>query len=176
MDLEDTYLKHKDEGIGIGKVSFGVITLSTSRSKNIKIRDIAIDIIKTLLEEAGHEVSEYRVIADDIEQLRSTIKEFLNIGVDAIITTGGTGLSKTDVTIAAVKPLCEKDIDGFGELFRYLSYKEIGSASLLSMTYAGILKDTPIFCLPGSPKGVRLALSELLIPEILHVVKHLRTG
>ncbi|MCW4020201.1 MAG: molybdopterin-binding protein, partial [Candidatus Bathyarchaeota archaeon] len=93
---------------------------------------------------------------------------------DAVITSGGTGISPTDVTIEAVQPLLEKELHGFGELFRTISYKKIGSAAVLTRAIAGVAKGKIVFCLPGSPQSVSLALEELILTEAGHIMKHTR--
>ena len=95
-------------------------------------------------------------------------------GVDAIITTGGTGITSRDSTYEAVVGLFEKRLDGFGEIFRMLSFNDIGSAAMLSRACAGIARGTAIFILPGSENAVRLAMSRLILPELGHVVRELR--
>ena len=95
-------------------------------------------------------------------------------GVDVVITTGGTGITSRDSTYEAIVGLFEKRLDGFGEIFRMLSYGEIGSAAMLSRACAGIARGTAIFILPGSENAVRLALTKLILPEIGHVVRELR--
>jgi len=94
----------------------------------------------------------------------------LATGCDVIILNGGTGLAPTDITIEAVNPRLEKRLEGFGELFRQLSFQKIGSAAMLSRAIAGTCKDTLVFCLPGSPEAVDLALNGLIIPEVGHMV------
>jgi molybdenum cofactor biosynthesis protein B len=95
-----------------------------------------------------------------------------NAGVDATVFCGGTGITPTDVTIETVSPFLEKTLPGFGEIFRRLSFDEIGSAALLSRALAGVAKGKAIFCLPGSPHAVEMALTNIIIPEAGHIVKH----
>ena len=90
-----------------------------------------------------------------------------------VITTGGTGIARRDVTIEAVKPLLSKEMDGFGELFRFLSYEDVGTRAVLSRALGGSIGDKAIFVLPGSPGAVRLAMKKLIIPEAGHVTKEL---
>jgi molybdenum cofactor biosynthesis protein B len=95
---------------------------------------------------------------------------FSNRDVDALIITGGTGLSSTDVTFEAISPLVDREIPGFGEIFRKISFDEIGSAAIMSRAFAGTVKGKAVFCLPGSPNGVRTAMEKLILPELGHIV------
>ncbi len=117
-------------------------------------------------------MSKYSLVSDDKCSLTSTVNEAADSDVDIIITTGGTGLSKADVTIESITPLFEKKIPGFGELFRYKCIEQIGSSVILTRADAGTFKGKAIFCLPGSPSAVELALGEIIIPETGHIIKH----
>jgi molybdenum cofactor biosynthesis protein B len=124
-----------------------------------------------LLTEAGHTVSEREIVVDD----RATIAALVRAGIanreiDAIILTGGTGIAPRDVTYEAVRDLLEKPLDGFGELFRSLSYAEIGSAAMLSRAIGGVVGQTVVFALPGSTKAVELGIRKLIGPELGHIV------
>lgn len=115
------------------------------------------------------------MIPDDRKHLRETLIEVSGRkDVDALILSGGTGIAPRDVTIEVVDEHLDKKIDGFGELFRYLSYLEIGSAAMLSRAIAGVYQGKPVICLPGSVDATRLALTRLIIPEIGHLVRHAR--
>jgi len=94
--------------------------------------------------------------------------------VDAIITCGGTGINPSDVTIETLEPILEKELPGFGELFRHLSYQEIGSAAVMTRAVAGVAKGKVIFCLPGSPNAAKLCLEKLILPETGHIILHAR--
>ncbi len=105
--------------------------------------------------------------------IQKTMREMLNSPkIDAIISTGGTGITPADVTIEAVRPLIEKELPGFGELFRHLTFQDIGSAAVLSRALAGVAKGKAVFCLPGSPHAVKLCLERLILPETAHIVLH----
>jgi molybdenum cofactor biosynthesis protein B len=106
--------------------------------------------------------------------IKGAIHRALESDADVIITSGGTGLASKDVTIESVTPLFDKEIPGFGELFRFKSIGQIGSSVILSRAAAGLLKGKVIFCVPGSPNAVELALSEIILPETGHLVKHAR--
>ena len=152
-------------------VSCAVITVSDSRTPEND--DSGKSIIK-LLEKNNHKIINYSIIKDNKKSINEKINQLiLNEKINAIITNGGTGIAKKDVTIEAIKPLFEKELAGFSSLFAKLSYDTIGSAAVLSRAAAGIVNKKIIFCLPGSPEAVELAMNKLLLPEIGHIVKHL---
>lgn len=156
----------------------GIITVSSSRFKKYG----ALRGIESLgdFDESGMEIysafkdvaKDYALVSDDIEMIRGALFEVLK-NTDVCIITGGTGLSPSDVTVEAVKPLFTKEIEGFGEIFRMLSYQEIGSSALLSRATAGLIKDKIVFCLPGSKKAVKLAVN-IIKPAIGHMLVHAR--
>lgn len=148
-------------------VGCAVITVSTSRSKGGD--DRSGDIIRGLLSSGGHKIVESKIIPDSPERVEGAIK---SSGADAIIFTGGTGLTKTDGTVDVARKLFTKEIEGFGELFRLLSYSESGSGALLSRATAGLVGSKVVFCLPGSPDACGLAMKRLVLPELAHIVKH----
>ena len=118
---------------------------------------------------------EARLVADEAEALRAAVEAALaQSAVDVVVVTGGTGLAPRDVTLEAVSPLFDKTIDGFGELFRRLSYDEIGPAAMLSRAAAGITRGRALFLLPGSPAAVRLAMEKLILPELAHLLAQAR--
>jgi molybdopterin adenylyltransferase len=160
--------------------SFGLITISTSRyekHKNSSLPEEADDLsgkaMRNLLEASGHKVPFYMLVPDERNSIINAILTALDSPLDLIITSGGTGLAPKDLTIESVTPLFEKEIPGFGELFRYKSLEEIGTSVILTRTAAGIIKGKAVFCLPGSPNAVKLALSKIIIPEAGHVVRHI---
>src|SRR5690606_36268455 len=110
---------------------------------------------------------------DEVEAIRRTVLRFAE-RVDFIVVSGGTGMTPRDVTIEACRPLFSKELEGFGELFRMLSYQEIGSAAVMSRAAAGAMGRTMVFCLPGSKAAVRLATERLILPEIRHLISHIR--
>jgi molybdenum cofactor biosynthesis protein B len=124
-----------------------------------------------LLLAAGHEVREREIVHDDRAAIASLLRAGVsNPEIDAVILTGGTGIARRDVTCEVVAGLLEKTLDGFGELFRALSYDEIGSAAMLSRAIGGSVGRTAIFALPGSTKAVELGVSRLIAPELGHVI------
>ena len=162
------------------KVGFAVVICSSSRFEAIKLMkqvdDPSGDLIVELLKKAGHKVVFRTLVSDDRVLIEQSVGKALGMkDVDAIVTCGGTGVSLSDITIETVKPLLRKTLPGFGELFRRLSYDEIGSAALLSRALAGIPdKGKVIFCIPGSPQAVKLCLEKLILPEAGHIIKHAR--
>ena len=133
------------------------------------------ETIVKLLEGAGHKIIYSNIIPDDPDFIKTNLERIVKMpNVDAVISCGGTGIAKTDVTIETIVPLLDKDLPGFGELFRKLSYEDIGSAAIMTRATSGLINGKVIFCLPGSPQAVEVALKNLIIPEIGHMVKHAR--
>ena len=154
------------------RVRLAVLTISDTRTPE---NDTGGDTIVELMRGAGHEIVERRIVRDDAARIRTELVNLLaRPNVDAIITTGGTGISARDTTYEVVDRMLEKKLDGFGEIFRVLSYEEIGAAAILSRAVAGTVGTRLVACLPGSRNAVRLAVEKLLVPEISHVVFELR--
>jgi molybdenum cofactor biosynthesis protein B len=147
-----------------------VLTISDTRTPET---DTSGRAIAALLEAAGHIVARRQILRDEPDQVRAAVQADLG-AVDAIITTGGTGITSRDSTYEAIAGLLEKRLDGFGELFRALSYEEIGSAAMMTRAMAGVARRTVIFMLPGSENAVRLAMTKLIVPEFGHVIRELR--
>jgi molybdopterin adenylyltransferase len=146
-----------------------VLTISDTRTE---ANDSSGDAIVELLSAAGHHLAGRRIVKDDPAALRGALRS--KTEADAIITTGGTGITIRDSTYDAISAMLDKQLDGFGELFRMLSYAEIGSAAIMSRACAGTLGRTAVFSLPGSEHAVRLAMTKLILPELGHVVRELR--
>lgn len=149
-----------------------VITVSDTRTEDTDTGGrAAVD----LLTAAGHHVAGKVIVKDDASLVRSTVeRQLTNADVDVIITTGGTGISSRDTTFEAVSALLEKRLDGFGELFRMVSYQDIGAAAMMSRATAGLAAGHIVVCLPGAEAAVRLAIEKLLLPEIGHLVQQAR--
>jgi len=148
-----------------------ILTVSDTRTATT---DRSGDAIVELLTDAGHRVVGRAIIRDEPREVATTVAEQLANGdVQVLITTGGTGLTSRDSTYEAIDALLEKRLDGFGELFRMLSYHDIGPAAMLSRACAGTARGTFVAVLPGSEAAVRLAVSKLLIPELGHIVQQL---
>lgn len=150
-----------------------VITVSDSRTEDT---DKSGKLMKEMLVSAGHKIVDYVIVKDEAEPIKDEVlKGCSNPDIDVVLTNGGTGIAKRDVTIETVQSLFDKEIPGFGEIFRILSYQEdIGSAAILSRAAAGVVNDSAVFSTPGSTGAVRLAMEKLIIPEIGHVVRELK--
>jgi molybdopterin adenylyltransferase len=154
------------------RVRVAILTISDTRTPET---DTGGDTADELMRGAGHEVVERSIIRDEASSIRTELVGLLaRSDVDAVVTTGGTGISARDTTYEVVDRMLEKKLDGFGEIFRVLSYEEIGAAAILSRALAGAVGPKFIACLPGSRNAVRLAVEKLLAPEISHVVFELR--
>jgi molybdenum cofactor biosynthesis protein B len=153
-------------------VSIGaaVLTISTSRNEG---NDKSGAIIRDLFTRENISVFVYQIVPDDKRSIQYAVLEALaNDGVNCIVLNGGTGITYDDCTIEAVEPLLHKCIEGFGELFRHLSYADIGTRSLLSRATAGIIDQKAVFCIPGSTGAVTLAMESIILPEIKHILTH----
>ena len=145
-----------------------MLTVSDTRTE---ATDSGGALLVELLEAADHPVPWRRIVPDDVEAIRTALDEALGLEeVRAVVLTGGTGVAPRDVTPEAVEPLLERRMPGFGEIFRQLSYQEIGSAALLSRAFAGVCRGRPIFALPGSRGAIRTAMEKLILPELGHLV------
>ena len=146
-----------------------VLTVSDTRTES---NDTSGGAIADLLAAAGHVVAGRAIVKDEADLVRSTIvRQFANPDVQVIITTGGTGITSRDSTYEAISGLLQKRLDGFGELFRTLSYQQIGAAAMMSRACAGLAVGHIVVSLPGSEAAVRLAMERLLIPELGHLVQ-----
>ncbi len=175
--MSETSKKHKEKAPR--SLNFAIVTISTSRYEESQagkpVTDESGDLILKTLKNNGHTVAMQRLITDNKAIIQETIRKMLNSPkVDVIISTGGTGITPADITIEAVRPVLEKELPGFGELFRHLTYQEIGSAAVMSRAIAGVSKGKAIFCLPGSPHAVKLCLERLILPEAAHIILHAR--
>ncbi len=148
-------------------VTCAVITVSDTRTE---ANDTSGQAMRELLEQGGHRVAFYTIVKDEPAQIRSLLNRLAQEGqVQAALLNGGTGIAKRDSTYEAVVGMLEKKLDGFGELFRMLSYQEIGAAAMLSRAVAGAHGNLLIFCTPGSTPAVRLAMERLIVPELAHL-------
>ena len=153
-------------------VTVHVITVSDTRTTET---DTGGRAIADLLAAAGHVVSGRTILRDEPAEVRATVASLVaDPSVDAVITTGGTGISSRDGTCEALDGIIQKRLDGFGELFRMLSYQEIGAAAMLSRATAGLARRTIVIALPGSEHAVRLAMDKLVLPELGHLVREAR--
>lgn len=172
-------VKHKEEALKeVKEVKVAIIVVSTSRYEK-KIRgepfeDESGEIAKKIIEKYGYTVTCKEIVPDDKGIIQMWAKKRIEEGDDAIIFIGGTGLSKTDLTYEAIMEILEKEMEGFGEIFRMLSYREIGSAAIMSRATAGILNGRLLVAIPGSPNAIPIALEKLLLPELRHIIFHAR--
>ena len=149
-----------------------VLTVSDTRTPDT---DTSGRAIRALLEEAGHTVTAHAIVKDEPAQVTSAVRaQLADERTRVIITTGGTGVSSRDGTFEAIDALLDKRLDGFGELFRMLSYAEIGAAAMLSRATAGVAGRRVLFSVPGSTAAVDLAMTKLILPQLGHIVGLLR--
>jgi len=167
--VSDAVREHKQHAPT--RLRFAIVTMSDSRSP---AQDASGDLIASLAQAAGHEVGMRTLVKDDAASIRAAFERALASEADLVVGTGGTGFAPRDVTPDAVAPLLERAIPGFGELFRALSFQEVGSAAMASRAEAGIARGKPVFLLPGSTKACRLAMERLILPEAGHLVGLLR--
>lgn len=166
IDLREEYKQNEGHQIAI-------LTISDTRTEE---SDKGGTLVWQLAEESGVKIVEKVICKDDELAIRQALAHWFKMPeVDAIITTGGTGIAKRDCSIEAIQPLFTKEMTGFGELFRYVSYTEdIGTKAMLSRAVAGVAHDKMIFVLPGSTGAVRLAMTKLILPELDHIVRELK--
>jgi len=159
--------RHKAAAAG-RVASCGVLTVSDSRTRET---DSGGEMIQRALVDRGHRVARYDIVKDEPEEIRQCLEEWIaSAEIQVILTTGGTGISTRDTTIEIDERLLDKRLEGYGELFRMLSYQQVGSAAMLSRALGGLAGETLLFSMPGSPKAVKLALEELILPELPHLL------
>jgi molybdenum cofactor biosynthesis protein B len=153
-------------------LGFAVVTASDSRTER---EDTSGDTVRRLAAAAGHHVEMSALVQDDVAAIRRALGQILATpGIDVVVVTGGTGFAPRDLTVEAATPLFERVVEGFGELFRMLSFRQVGTAAMLSRAAAGIVLGRVVFLLPGSPKAVSLAMEELILPEAGHLIAQAR--
>ncbi|WP_281195470.1 molybdenum cofactor biosynthesis protein B [Halorubrum sp. F4] len=166
-DSHDDHGDHDHHAHDAATVAVAVVTVSSSRSLD---EDASGDRIVEIFEDAGHAVAVRELVDDDFDGVQGTVDRLARReDTDAIVTTGGTGVTPDDVTPEAVDPLFEKELPGFGELFRRLSAEEIGTRTVGSRATAGVVDGTLVCCLPGSENAVRLGVEEIILPEVGHL-------
>ena len=150
------------------RVGFMVITVSDTRTAET---DTSGDVIRRLVSEGGHDVVSSRIVRDEPRQVEEALRDgAARDDIQVIVLSGGTGLSSRDGTFEAVSAMLDKPMPGFGEIFRMLSFEQVGAAAMLSRAIAGLYRGRAVFAIPGSPKAAELALSRLILPEAGHLV------
>ncbi len=152
-------------------VRVAVLVLSDTRTLD---SDKGGQLVEELLGAAGHEITLRQIVRDEIEAIKTAASDAIGSDVEVVILTGGSGIGPRDVTPEAIRPMLTRELPGFGEVFRVLSFQEIGAATMLSRAFAGIAGRTLVFVLPGSVNAVRLAMEKLIVPEIGHLVREVR--
>jgi molybdenum cofactor biosynthesis protein B len=171
---EASHAHHRSLAPGTAAIRIAIVTASDSRTP---ATNEGGRVLRQLLESAGFAIAADELVREEPERLRETVAALARGGgADAVVVTGGTGLSPRDRTPEAVGPLFERRLPGFGELFRMLSYQEVGAAAMLSRADAGTIGSVLVFLLPGSPAAVDLAVRKLIAPELAHAVGQLRRG
>jgi molybdenum cofactor biosynthesis protein B len=158
--------EHRHKAESQGSVPIAIVTVSDTRTLET---DLNAQIIRTLAEAAGHRIVGHRIVKDEPVQVEEALEEFTKSEARLIIFNGGTGISQRDRTYDVISRKLEKTLPGFGEIFRMLSYDQVGAAAMLSRATAGVYRNKVIFSTPGSPDAVRLAVEKLILPEIQHL-------
>lgn len=160
------------EKMAVASLRIGVMTFSDTRSP---VDDKSGAILQNIFKAGGHTITAYEVVKEDPDLMLSALQNWLcRADLDAIVTTGGTGLTSRDGTVEVARRLFSKELDGFGELFRMISYQQIGAAAMLSRATAGLASGKMLICLPGSSKAVKLAATRLLLPQLPHMLWEIR--
>jgi len=154
------------------RASLALLTVSDTRTPE---NDRSGQRARALLEGAGHHVVDYRILPDEPERIARCVRDWLDSEeCEGVVVSGGTGIASRDRTYEALSAMLDKRLEGVGELFRMLSFEQVGSAAMLSRAVAGIARGKPLFSLPGSPQAVELALERLILPELGHLLAELR--
>lgn len=158
--------EHRTAAQGQGSVPIAVVTVSDTRTPET---DVSGQLMRTLAEAAGHQVVDYRIVRDEPDEVLQALEELVAGAARLIIFNGGTGIGRRDRTYDVISRVIEKPLPGFGELFRMLSYEQVGAAAMLSRATAGVYRERIVFSTPGSPNAVQLAMEKLILPEIQHL-------
>jgi molybdenum cofactor biosynthesis protein B len=157
---------HRQQASSQGSVPIAIVTVSDSRTPET---DTSGQLIRELAEAAGHRIAGHRIVKDEPDQVAQALDDFAAGEARLIIFNGGTGISQRDRTYDVISKKLEKTLPGFGEIFRMLSYEQVGAAAMLSRATAGVYRNRVVFSTPGSPNAVRLAMEKLILPEIQHL-------
>jgi len=164
--------EHRDAAQALPAVRIAVLTVSDTRTEET---DKSGALMRELALAEGHAIARYAILKDEPDEIRTKVVEWCDCGeVDAVLTNGGTGIAPRDGTFEAISSLLERTLPGFGEIFRMLSWHEVGAAAMLSRATAGLRGGTVVFSTPGSTNAVRLAMTKLILPEIRHLVYEMR--
>ncbi|MGI0132749.1 MAG: MogA/MoaB family molybdenum cofactor biosynthesis protein [Thermoplasmata archaeon] len=156
---------------GVRSLGFAILSVSDTHSEE---DDVSGHLARTLLTDAGHKVVRYQLVANSVADVRETLDAWLaEIPVEAAITVGGTGVSSRDLTVNALEAMGGRVVPGFGEIYRSMSFAEVGALALLSRATLFVVKGKPVFALPGSERAVRTALERLIVPSVQHLVEEL---
>ena len=158
--------EHRQKATNQGSVPIAIVTVSDSRTPET---DTSGQLIRSLAEAAGHQIVDYRIVKDEPDQVAKALADFAAGLARLIIFNGGTGISQRDRTYDVISKVLEKPLPGFGEIFRMLSYEQVGAAAMLSRATAGVYQGRVVFSMPGSPNAVQLAMEKLILPEIQHL-------
>lgn len=161
---------HHHHGHAENAVACWVVTVSDTRDAQT---DEGGPTARRLLADAGHTIAGADLVKDEVVAIGAALDHALEHGARCVVFTGGTGLSRRDVTIEALAPRFEKRIEGFGELFRSLSFQQVGAKAMLSRAAAGVVQGALVFAVPGNPKAVELAVQQLILPDLGHAVREL---
>jgi len=157
-------------------LNVAVLVISDARAQKMREgqdEDVSGKLIEKKVQAAGHTTARF-IVPDDADKIKDAVKKFIaDPNIDAVIATGGTGITARDVTIETLAPMFEKELHGFGEILRRVGYDKVGGPALLTRATAGLIKRKPVFCLPGAPNAVEVAIG-LILPDLGHVVKHAR--
>lgn len=157
---------HRQQAESKGRIGLAIVTVSDTRTPET---DKSGQLIRDLVEGAGHAIVDYRIVKDEPDEVAQALDDFAAGPAQIILFNGGTGISQRDRTYDVISRALEKTLPGFGELFRMLSYEEVGSAAMLSRATAGVYQGTVVVSTPGSPNAVGLAMRKLILPEIQHL-------
>jgi molybdenum cofactor biosynthesis protein B len=158
--------EHRKHAESKGQIAIAIVTVSDTRTTET---DTSGQLIRELSEAAGHRVVGIRIVKDEPDQVAKALDDFAGSAAQLVIFNGGTGISRRDRTYDVISGSLEKTLSGFGEIFRMLSYEEIGAAAMLSRATAGVYRETVVVSTPGSTNAVRLAMEKLILPEIQHL-------
>lgn len=157
---------HRKQAQSQGNVAIAIVTVSDTRTPET---DVSGKLIRDLAEGGGHTVVDYRIVKDEPDQVAQALNDFAGGVAQLIIFHGGTGINRRDRTYDVISRSLEKTLPGFGEIFRMLSYQEVGAAAMLSRATAGVYRQKVVVSVPGSPNAVQLAMEKLILPEIQHL-------